>query len=356
MNPEPSKVLQRAVRCLLPQGAREHVLGDLQERFVETGSSAGYLLDALRTLPYIVLGQIIRNVDGRLVAFEAVALIASFALYVLRKPAAGHTYAPAMLAVGVIALAALVLGDAYVEPRNRARYHTLRQPVLAYGAAWVAGLLLGAVIPALAPVPGIVLQSAASGFFFLFMGRILFVGLAGERSSPSAIGSFADVRLQAEGLKRRVRQRNVSEYAGVAIGVVASAIGVFRAHQPLLRAGLAVAIPGLLWAAYELYRRGSSRELPASLSETEAVAFLRSELARQRDALRNVHFWYLGPLVPAMVLISAARIAGHPWSWNLAFPGGSWAGFVFLLWWVNRRGARLLQRQIDALDGWEKQS
>ena len=86
------------------------------------------------------------------------------------------------------------------------------------------------------------------------------------------------------------------------------------------------------------------------------MAFLRSELVRQRDALRNVHFWYLGPLVPAMVLISAARIVGHPWSWNLAFPEGAWAGFVFLLWWVNRRGARLLQRQIDALDGWEKQS
>ena len=74
----------------------------------------------------------------------------------------------------------------------------------------------------------------------------------------------------------------------------------------------------------------------------------RSELVRQRDLLRSVPRWYLGPFVPGLVLTLVGL-------W-LANPGGSWrvglgAAFVALVFagvaWLNFRGARKLDEQIE---------
>ena len=117
-----------------------------------------------------------------------------------------------------------------------------------------------------------------------------------------------------------------------------------------MRAGFALAVPGLLWASYELYRRASSRPVPAGLGEAGSILFYRGELARQRDALHNVHRWYLGPLLPSGLCILAGQSSSVVWSWRLAAVSSGWAALVMLLVWANRHGARMVQRRIEALD------
>ena len=85
-----------------------------------------------------------------------------------------------------------------------------------------------------------------------------------------------------------------------------------------------------------------------------SLKFQCTELARQRDALRSVWLWYLGPLLPGLVVFMWGRQGGsahHPV--ELLVDGLMLAVFVAIAW-LNRRSAAKLQRQIDALQALAK--
>jgi len=350
MSSAPPKILQRAVRCVLPPCVREHVLGDLQELCADAASPTRYLLDALVTLPYVILGQALRNLDIRLIALEAVALGASFVLAGLKLFRNDlYSAGPPIIGAVLLGLAALVLGDIYVEPRNRARYHALRQILLAYGSVWLAGALLAGV-PSLGPMRALAIEAVKPGFVLLLVGRILFTSLVANDAKLLVPSNPAEVRQEAEALRRRVRQRNLTEYAAAGLAMLVCAFRFFATPQLLMSAGFALAVPGLLWSSYELYRRASSRPIPAGLGEAGAVRFYRDELARQRDALHSVHRWYVGPLLPSLLCILAGQAVTAVWSSRVAAVISAWAVVLVLLVWANRRGARLIQRKIEALD------
>lgn len=354
MKREPPRTLPSIVRYLLPQGAREHVLGDLEELCPQTRSTARRLFDVLRVWPYVIRGQAARNLDGRLIALETLALSASIALASLRMPAAARVESvPAMMCFAAVAMAALILGDIYVEPRNRAQFHTVRQILLAYGSAWLAASLAARIVPQLGPMRAIVSESAKSGVFLLFVGRLVFNSLVREIPAPCAPASYAEMRREAFRFQRLIRQRNVVEYAAAAIAIAGSAAAFVRASQPLQRASLILAIFGLLSIVYGLYRRGSSRPIPASGSDCETLRLYRAQLARQRDALRGVPYWYIGPLVPALVLMTAAQIASRAGSGRIAGTAGITIVFMSFLIWLNRRAARAVQLKLEALDDLE---
>lgn len=67
--------LEYFVRLLLPPAAREHVLGDLQERYTSPWS---YMLDALFVLPPVIISRIRRTTDFLLFFLEALAIYLSF--------------------------------------------------------------------------------------------------------------------------------------------------------------------------------------------------------------------------------------------------------------------------------------
>ena len=54
----PPKVIERVAQLLMPPASREHVLGDLSERYV---SPRQYLVDAVRILPFVVLSRVRRT-------------------------------------------------------------------------------------------------------------------------------------------------------------------------------------------------------------------------------------------------------------------------------------------------------
>ena len=79
------------------------------------------------------------------------------------------------------------------------------------------------------------------------------------------------------------------------------------------------------------------------------MAVYRRELERQRDLLRTVTWWYLLPLLPAMVVLTLGQAIMR----SQPAPALRMFGFVLLIGvlirQLNQRGAHKLQHKIDRL-------
>lgn len=173
--------------------------------------------------------------------------------------------------------------------------------------------------------------------------------------------SLEEIRRQAVSFQRKIRLRNLREYAAVAFIVVFFSFSIFKFPDGLTRTGCALLIAGVLYVAWQLHRRGSAKAVAADMASETCIAFHRRELERQRDAVRAVWSWYLGPMVPGMAVIMLAGLLANPG--HLAHPGrfvGAYAVVValvfFLVGRMNQRAAHKLQRKIDALAEMEKES
>ena len=62
MTSRPRAVMESVVGLFVPPLTREHVLGDLAERYTSAGQ---YLLEALRTVPAVAISHLIPDVGGR---------------------------------------------------------------------------------------------------------------------------------------------------------------------------------------------------------------------------------------------------------------------------------------------------
>lgn len=164
-----------------------------------------------------------------------------------------------------------------------------------------------------------------------------------------------DVRKGADRLYRKVRLRNSVEYVACAIVVV---LGVWRVltmeymHQQVGMTLLVVAAISVVW---QLHRRASAVS-PERAGEAPLYLFLRAQLVRQRDALREVFWWYLLPFVPGFAVIFVGNgivpeieRAGPPiWArWLLL---GGLAAIYVGVWWINQVTVRKLQGRIDEID------
>ena len=176
--------------------------------------------------------------------------------------------------------------------------------------------------------------------------------------------SLDDLRRKMDRFKRRIFWRNIREYVAGAIVVAWYSYYAWRFSGLLLRFGSGLTIAGALYVMYQLHRRGSAEPAPADLGRSTYVEFHRSELVRQRDALRTVWSWYLLPFVPGLAVFLAglarsamntAQVVGHPLSalQVAGFVTGS-ASFVVVVfvgvWMLNRWSVTKLQAQIDELD------
>jgi hypothetical protein len=94
--------------------------------------------------------------------------------------------------------------------------------------------------------------------------------------------------------------------------------------------------------------------LPADLAFTASLGFHRRELVRQRDLLRSVWSWYLGPLIPGLVVFSVGIMPHRVGA--MVFCVSFFLVVFGLIVWVNHRAAVRLDRQIAELDNLESQS
>jgi hypothetical protein len=168
--------------------------------------------------------------------------------------------------------------------------------------------------------------------------------------------SLAQIHDQALAFERTVRKRNTIEFVTYAFAIGVAVAVQFQPHMtPLIRAGIALMVLGLLFVAWQLHRRASAETAPP-IGESLVEAY-RNQLIRQRDAGRTGFWWYLAPQFPGLAVLIAGlwlkqSIAGEPkprMYLEIALlalvmvAGFAWAAYLI------RAGVKSLQKKIDEL-------
>jgi hypothetical protein len=112
-------------------------------------------------------------------------------------------------------------------------------------------------------------------------------------------------------LERRNRTEFIAGGLAIAFLIVAGAIGFWgstRLADRVAALGLILAAAGLGFTLWRLNRHVTvqRRETP----EMSPKAALAGRLRRERDLLRSVWVWYIGPMVPGFVLAWGGMFAG----------------------------------------------
>ncbi|MDE3165268.1 MAG: hypothetical protein KGN36_05635 [Acidobacteriota bacterium] len=192
----PSRWAEGLVALLVPPACREEVVGDLHERY---RSAAGYALEAVRTVPLVILSRMRRTGDPRDLVVQGFALYLSFL-------AAAWIPSPALLGerLGLLRLAlpaammllGLVLDDTYRKPGPRAAWSVLRGPVVGAALAVGSQRILAAGDAGLALPERVLLYGCGLGLLFGSAIRLWFPpraeGVVGQRfagASPGPVGA-----------------------------------------------------------------------------------------------------------------------------------------------------------------------
>jgi hypothetical protein len=154
----------------------------------------------------------------------------------------------------------------------------------------------------------------------------------------------------ASSLRSRIIRRNLLEYAaGVAVIIGFGYCAWALPNGLVMRIGSAMLVLGTLVVMLQLHRQVSIDTKLPEQAALPSAAYLRQQLVRQRDAMRSVSRWYIGPLVPGGIVF----IWGMPRHNPTDFPWLT-ASIFFILMWVitttNDSAASQLQQEIDELD------
>ena len=181
--------------------------------------------------------------------------------------------------------------------------------------------------------------------------------------------TVAQIHANAGKFERRVRIGNAGEYIAAIFVILAmgemALTGGFGLHlhpgpSPFVhdwwvRVGARPRRGGDLIVVWQLRQRASLRA-PLASSESLVDAY-RAALVRRRDALRSIGVWYLGPLLPGLVVLMTGLFLHAPPNPSFArvahfidfLVSLLFAAMFALVWLINQRGADRLQRQIDEL-------
>ncbi|CUI02789.1 hypothetical protein [Massilia antarctica] len=167
--------------------------------------------------------------------------------------------------------------------------------------------------------------------------------------------TYACERLERDSVdfRRKIVLRNVQE--NVAALLVALIFGFYAwvLPEPLMRIGSGLMVLGSLLVLYHLRRRASIRHLPPEALALPYMRYLREELVRQRDAVRDVWLWHILPVVPGMFVFFWGMAQPDP----MDFPWRITSVVIvpcIVVAAMNVKAARALQRQIDQLDQLEE--
>jgi hypothetical protein len=178
---------------------------------------------------------------------------------------------------------------------------------------------------------------------------------AWQSSLPEVqLPSMDEVHKATNVFYRRIWRRNAIEYAACVFVVGSFSWSAFTLEHVLQRIGSVMVVIGTLICGWQLHRRASPVH-PESAGAMPIIEFARFQLARQRDALASVFWWYLLPFVPGMVAMVAGSMMLHAeqgrdsMGRDLIGIGVIVALFVGV-WLLNQWGARKLQKHIDDID------
>jgi hypothetical protein len=164
--------------------------------------------------------------------------------------------------------------------------------------------------------------------------------------------SVDELRAKAAKFQSRIRWRNLREQAACLLVIVAFGAMSLKTPQTIPRIAFALIIAGAIYVAWHIQKWGSPKVVPTDMGRANCAEFYRDELERQRNLLRSIWKWYLGPLIPGLSLLVIYRIWVTPsdrrW-FPIAYAVVA-AAFFWLIGWLNQRVARRLEGQIAELD------
>jgi hypothetical protein len=165
-------VIEKLVGIFIPPACREEVLGDMRER--NEGVQL-FIYDALRTVPFVIVSRIRRTTDSVVLLMEAFCCYVSFlaVAFVADRAMISTQEGLLRLAIpGAIALAVLVVADAYANPRKK----SVLRPVLAVALSFACVFLVHVFYPLL---PSMMLAvGSGMSILLLLVLRMLFPPLA----------------------------------------------------------------------------------------------------------------------------------------------------------------------------------
>ncbi len=170
----------------------------------------------------------------------------------------------------------------------------------------------------------------------------------GNQATPVQTISLEQIRKQADALRRaHILENRIAQLSCLAVIVIFAAFAFFRS-EGRMRLGCVLVALGSVIVLHRLRKQASIRTLPADNIAAPYLDYMKAELGRQRDALRSVLRWYIGPVVPGLVVLvwSMSYESGpdFPWQVPLLFV----VPFLVVIW-MHFAEARRLQRKIDEL-------
>lgn len=164
--------------------------------------------------------------------------------------------------------------------------------------------------------------------------------------------SVEELRAKAAKFRRRIRMRNIREYLAALVVMGIFTDFLVKAPDTVPRIAFALVVAGSVYYMVHLWRWGSSRSFPASMGRADCLRFYRGELERQRDLLRGVLLWAIGPVLPGMVLFFGWDIATAPPAqrWHRIASISASLAILAVVAWANRRAARRLDGRISELN------
>jgi drug/metabolite transporter (DMT)-like permease len=175
----------------------------------------------------------------------------------------------------------------------------------------------------------------------------------GAQAMEPDLVSVEQIRANADKFQSAVQRRNRIEYAAAVFVIAGFGLYLWIFPTPLMRLGSLLIIAGTIFIVVWIRFRASTNPIPSQVSFMDYISRYREELRRQQTALRTVWLWYLGPLVPGLMVftIGMSRLIEHaPGNGRPMWPlvvvmVGVFAG----VWLLNLWGARRLQKKIDEL-------
>jgi hypothetical protein len=165
--------------------------------------------------------------------------------------------------------------------------------------------------------------------------------------------TLADIRRKAQTFQTKIRRRNIREYLFSGAGTIVFAAFIWILPGLITKIGCALTLLAIYFVVYQLHRDGSAREVPAEAAAGDCLAFHRRELERQRDLLRRVGPWQIGPMVPGLALFFAglwvANVDDRGDVVAMTISGLLMAAVLAIVYWLNVRAANQLQREVDLL-------
>jgi len=163
IGPGPSRIAESVVAIFVPPICREEVLGDLHERF---RSPLQYAMDALRTIPLVILSRMRRTADPQLLLIEASILYLSLLADAWLTGGAILREEGGLLRLAIPACTAtlgLLVDDTYAKSDRRSAVQLVRGPIVGLMLTMAAQELLRIGNSSLALTRSLVFYGCAIG-------------------------------------------------------------------------------------------------------------------------------------------------------------------------------------------------